>query len=167
MIRRHAPLIVVAALILACGGDEPQVESPATSSAALAEPPRTVQQEMLVEPVTLAPEEVPVPTTPTVRASGTLYTVQVASFQDAAMARAWRERLEKAGYPVWSMQAVVDGKIYHRLRVGAHPRLSETRSLGERIRRELKWPVWIAPVESGATIPAEVLDQTAQMVGGA
>jgi cell division septation protein DedD len=93
-----------------------------------------------------------------------LYTVQVAAFLSADSARIWSDRLGRAGLPVWTTTAEVAGRTFYRLRVGAHPDIAGARRLGDRIRRELRWPVWIAPVERQATIPEDVVARTRALV---
>ncbi len=93
-----------------------------------------------------------------------LYTVQVASFLEADSARRWADRLSRAGYPTWITQATVGGRTFHRLRIGASPSLAEARGLGDRIRQQLKWPIWIAPVEDNAAVPADAVTRTNRMM---
>jgi cell division septation protein DedD len=93
-----------------------------------------------------------------------LYTVQVAAFLSADSARIWSDRLGRAGLPVWTTTAEVAGRTFHRLRVGAHPDIAGARRLGDRVRRELRWPVWIAPVERQATLPDDVVARTRALV---
>lgn len=108
------------------------------------------------------PAAAPTPPIPTDR----LYTVQVGSFVTPDSARVWTERLEARGLPVWTTQATVRGRRYHRLRIGASPSRSEAVQLGARLGREYHWPVWVTPVDDNAAVPPSAISRTHALVTG-
>ena len=161
-----------AALILAaaaCGASE-KPDEPAQQETSTATQPQAPSLEVEEQPSEAAEPVVEETATEGMAEAGAavpmtdrLYTVQVASFLNAESARAWAGRLSK-NYPVWTTSATVNGRTFHRLRIGASPSMAEARSLGERIRREFNWPVWIAPVDDNAQVPADAIAQTNRLV---
>lgn len=95
-----------------------------------------------------------------------LYTIQVGAFLTEASARSVAEQLERAGMPTWTVSVTVRGRTFHRVRVGASPSYTEARALGERIRREHRRPVWVAPVEDPAALPQNAVARTHALVAG-
>lgn len=155
---------VLTLAVAACGAGEKADDSSATT--ATQPPSQPATQPATQPPARPEPEPEPQPVRPAVP-EGRLYTVQVASFITQDSARIWAARLERRGLPVWTDQAIVGGRMFHRLRVGASPSLAEARSLGEQIRREYRWPVWIAPVEDNAEVPPNAISRTNALVSGA
>ncbi len=155
-----------AIVVAACGaGDTAEEQPPAQANPPVRPQPRAAQPPQAVsEP---EPERRPEPERPSPAVTGRLYTVQVAAFDTPDEARLWADRLSQRGYPAWTTRAVVNGRTFHRLRIGASPSVSETRGLGERITREFRWPFWIAPVEDAVAVPADAVSRTHSLVSGA
>lgn len=100
------------------------------------------------------------PASATVSPTERLYTVQIAAYLSADSARAMADKLSQLGFPVWTTEARVGERTYHRIRVGAHPRLSEMRRLGQQISTQFSQEVWVAPVDMAAQIPAGAVEAT-------
>jgi len=96
------------------------------------------------------------------------YTAQIGAFLEPGTARSLMARLERQGVPVWTTNAVVAGREYHRVRIGAAETMEEARALRERIRRSYSWPVWIAPLGRAELeeVPPEAVGATRVWVGG-
>lgn len=161
---------VLVLVIAACGAGDKAEETPAATAVQppaqpATQPPSRPAPQPESESRPEAPPE-PEPAPPAVP-EGRLYTVQVGSFISPDSARVWAERLERRGLPVWTEQAVVGGRRFHRVRVGATPSLAEARRLGDQIRRDYRWPVWIAPVEDNGAVPANAISRTHSLVSGA
>ncbi len=93
-----------------------------------------------------------------------LYTVQVAAFLSPDSARKWSGRLASQGLPVWTTVHEVRGRMFHRVRVGAVPRVSEARRLGEILRQRYEWPTWVAPVTPTEPIPDGAVQATRDLI---
>lgn len=161
---------VLVLVVAACGAGDRAEETPSTTAV---QPPAQPDRQPPSQPTSqpgreprLEPVSEPEPAPPAVP-EGRLYTVQVGSFISPDSARVWAERLERRGLPVWTEQAVVGGRRFHRVRVGATPSLAEARRLGDQLRRDYRWPVWIAPVEDNADVPANAISRTHALVSGA
>ena len=150
--------LTLAALLAGCGGDEPE-QPPTQQPEESAQPPAAVPAAPRPEADTGAQAEPE--SGPEARVGDRrLYTVQVAAFLNAVTAREWTERLKDQEIPVWSSTARVDGRMYHRLRLGALPELSDARRLADMIRARHHWPVWIAPLEPSDRLPLNAVQRT-------
>lgn len=157
--RLPVSLSLAVVLVAGCGGDEPE---PAQQA-----PPPTEQPE--AEPMPAEPESQAQPEPePEPRPVGdeALYTVQVAAFVDAATAREWAGRLGSQGLPVWTTEARVEGRTFHRLRIGALPSYSDTRRLAGMITARFGWPVWIAPLTPADRPPPNAAQNTREILRG-
>jgi cell division septation protein DedD len=108
------------------------------------------------------------PTTPTavVPVGARLYTVQVAAFRDEASARALEQRLRQQGVPVWTARARVGDIEFTRVRVGATGSLAEARRLGQHLRQQYSWPIWVDRVRPDDRPPADAQQATRTYIGG-
>ena len=150
--------LTLTALLAGCGGDEPE-PAPTQQPDESAQPPAAVPAAPRPEPDTAAePESGPEPGTRV--GDQRLYTVQVAAFVNAVTAREWTERLQDQRIPVWTSTARVDGRMFHRLRLGALPELSEARRLADMIRARHHWPVWVAPLDPSDRLPLNAVQRT-------
>lgn len=170
MSRRFRWTLACAFLVAACGSGEPEASASgsAASSQAVAPPSRPAPEpEPIPEPEDVAELDAAESAgrAEMVAPSGRLFTVQVAAFLSADSARIWSERLERRGLPVWTSVHVEGGRTFHRVRIGADARLAEVRRLGQRVGSDFNWPVWIAPVESTARIPADLVERTRAHLG--
>ncbi|HEX7119284.1 MAG TPA: SPOR domain-containing protein [Longimicrobiales bacterium] len=157
--------LVLTAAIAACGAGDPS-EDPAAQPEAAA-PARPQPQPRAEAPAGARPAREAPTTGPAPAVSqGRLYTVQVGAFDTADEAELWAGRLARLGYPTWTTTAVVDGRTYHRLRVGASPSVSETRRLGAIITREFHWPFWVAPIEDNGALPENAVARTHALASG-
>ncbi|HEX7051699.1 MAG TPA: SPOR domain-containing protein [Longimicrobiales bacterium] len=163
--------LITALVIVGCGsGEQPEAQPPADATpepvaepVARPTPPPTTAPDTAADPADAAADTAKTAMLP----DGPLYTVQVAAWPFPDSAQVWQARLRQRGLPVWTVQAQVHGRTFHRLRVGAHPSLSAARELGRRITREYHWPVWVAPVEQRAAVPADAVEATRALLGGA
>ena len=171
--------LAVTVILAACGGDEPE---PAPDQAPDQPEPQSQQTEASrPDPPTgqspsAQPDSPPDPEPSGAAARsteggsaaqrGALYTVQVAAFVDGATAREWAARLRGQELPVWTAEARVDGRTFHRLRVGALPSLADAERLGDRIRARYHWPVWVAPVTTTDRLPGGVVERSRQLLSG-
>jgi hypothetical protein len=73
-------------------------------------------------------------------------------------------KLAGRGLPVWTTEVRVGARTYHRIRVGAHPRLAEMRRLGSQISTQYRQEVWVAPIDMAAQIPANAVAATAALL---
>lgn len=150
--------LTLAALLAGCGGDEPE-PPPTQQPEESAQPPAAVPAAPRPEADTGAQAE-PEPGAEARVGDRRLYTVQAAAFLNAVTAREWTERLQDQEIPVWTSTARVDGRMYHRLRLGAVPELSDARRLADMIRARHHWPVWIAPLEPSDRLPLNAVQRT-------
>lgn len=184
---RHLTWTLIAAFALgACGAsDRPQEGEPAIDPATTAPPPMPAEPTPEAPPIAEADqagagegtsaEDEAAPTTPTgidtesdrsmIQPSERLYTVQIAAYLSPDSATALAGKLAARGLPVWTMEVRSGDNTYHRIRVGAHPRLVEARRLGERISAQFRQEVWVAPVDMSSRIPADAVDQTRALLG--
>ncbi|HEX7050043.1 MAG TPA: SPOR domain-containing protein [Longimicrobiales bacterium] len=95
-----------------------------------------------------------------------MYTVQVAAFNDANSARLLADRVRRSGIPVWVSQVALNGRTYHRVRVGALPSRSEAVQLARRIRRDYALQVWVAPISRSDHPPADAVATTRAVLNG-
>src|SRR5690625_2491270 len=137
--------LIAAFALGACGaGDRSKEEEPivnpraSTPAPAPAEP--VVSPEAMAEEVVEAEEAEPAEGD-MVHPSERLYTVQIAAYLSPDSARSLAGRLEARGLPVWTMEVRVGDETYHRIRVGAHPRLGEARKLGQELSRQFRQDV--------------------------
>lgn len=163
---RRLAALTLAALTAGCGGDEPAQEPAQEQATPAAEelrpiPPAPPPQEVRQggpEPAATAESA------PTTAQGQAMYTVQVASFLNAATAQEWAGRLRSQNLPVWTAEARVQGQTFHRLRVGALPTVSDTRRLGAIITERYHWPVWIAPLGSADRLPGDAVQASRRML---
>ncbi|MDX1675838.1 MAG: SPOR domain-containing protein [Longimicrobiales bacterium] len=168
--------LAVTVMLAACGGDEPETpdQTPGDpqpqSEAATPQPEPTARSDSpqpepdpARQPSTPAPETAAPPGGGT---EGALYTVQVAAFINVATAREWAGRLRSQALPVWTAEARVDDRRFHRLRVGALPSLEEAERLADRISARYHWPVWVAPVTATDRLPGGVVERSRQLLSG-
>lgn len=161
--------LTLTALLAGCGDDEPepaptqQPEQP-TQQQPTQQQPEQPAQPSAAEPAARepAPDTAPEPEPGTRVGDQRLYTVQVAAFLNAVTAREWVERLRDQQIPVWTSTAEVEGRTFHRLRLGALPELPATYRLADRIRARYDWPVWVAPLTPSDRLPAGAVEQTRQ-----
>lgn len=153
--------LILAALLVGCGGDEPD---PAPQQPAQEEPTRPDPTPRPTPADTDAVTEAPEPEPATDRE---LYTVQVAAFTNPVTAREWADRLRADDLPVWTSMAEIGGRTFHRLRLGALPSVTGTRRLAELISDRYHWPVWVAPVTPSDRVPVNAVEQTRALLGGA
>lgn len=99
-------------------------------------------------------------------ATGRMYTVQIASFTDAATARDWAARLRGEDLPVWVSEVRIGERTYHRVRVGAAPTIESARRVGALLHSRYDWPVWIAPLTAEDRIPANAVRDTRRIIEG-
>ena len=75
------------------------------------------------------------------------YTVQVGSFENLPEARRLHERLKKKGYKVFIIPATIEGKTFHRVRVGGYATKEEALKLGEVLKEREGLPAWVVRTE--------------------
>lgn len=156
MSRRLVWTLVATFALAACGAGDSQPET----KAPVATPP---VQPAPAQPAPTAPVAVeqPVAAPPsTVQPTERLYTVQIAAYVTADSAQALAAKLSQRGLPVWTMEVRVGQRTYHRIRVGAHPRLADMRRLGREIATQYRQEVWVAPIDMAAQIPAGAVEAT-------
>jgi cell division septation protein DedD len=129
-----------------------EITSAEAATAPLPEPPDEPESEVVPEPevvvehvsVAVVPEPEPtpeaVPELPSVEArvlpaapSGRGYTVQVGAYETQEEAAATIRALQAQGLPVFHVSALVNGKTWHRVRVGMHA----TRALADASAEQL------------------------------
>jgi cell division septation protein DedD len=80
------------------------------------------------------------------------WAIQVFSAPNQDEAAAYKEKLTAAGFPAFTMPAVVKGKSWIRIRVGFFRSINEAKEVGDTIQRKglmPKGPYWILKVSSG------------------
>ncbi|HKJ93683.1 MAG TPA: SPOR domain-containing protein [Longimicrobiales bacterium] len=166
--RFRAALVFALALatVTACGRGEKaqppaQQQRPATP---VPMPPKPDTTRTAVQKPQPAPDTAKKPAP--ARPAGKLYTVQVAAFLDGDSARKWTGRLSSQGLPVWSTSYQVNGKTFHRVRVGAVPTIAEARQLADMLKKRYSWPVWIAPVSQSDAVPDGAVQATQRILEG-
>ncbi len=159
---RHLAWILAATLALgACGAGDRKSEKDPPAANPTATAPRPAPAEPVAAPaIPPATTEQPVEADAMVHPMERLYTVQIASYPSADSARALANKLAQRGLPIWTMEVRVGDRTYHRIRVGAHPRLAEMRRLGEQIATQFKQKVWVAPIDMSSRIPATAVEET-------
>lgn len=120
-----------------------------------------VQEETFVK----AREPVQAPEPAHSASARTLYTVQVAASLYRVPAEQLAEQLRRAGLPVWVSQVQVEGQTFNRVRVGAADNRLTAVRLGERLQREYRVPVWVAPIEDPGAIMQDMIERTRKFVG--
>ncbi len=145
---------------VACGDDEEQVPE----LQPLAEAPRTPSPAAQPEPEP-APEPEPEPEPEPL--SGRFFTVQVGAFLNPDSASGRRDRLADQGLPVWTTDQEVEGRQFHRVRVGAVSTGSEARRLGDILAESYGFPIWLALVISLESVPAGAVEATQEVIAGA
>lgn len=164
MKRQLAWTFAVVIALAACGGDRNQGDDrPVTNPTARPSPIEAgAKPEAAGEAAPAAAAAEPAPAAPAAKAqpSERLYTIQIAAYPSADSARILAEKLAARGLPVWSTEATVGGETHHRIRVGAHPSLSEIRRLGAQLSSQFEQEVWVAPVERAAAVPADAIEKT-------
>ncbi len=104
------------------------------------EPESEVDQEPIPEPVAIAPAprvtapEPPPPTRPLAPTGAPSWVIQVSALTEVERARNLEKDLRSKGFPVFIEEATVDGKVFHRVRIG--PEADRDRI--ERLARSLK-----------------------------
>lgn len=163
-------LVLIAALAAGCGDDEPEPaqQTPPTQQPQPRPTPPSEAEAVSGEAAEQQATEREPEAQPQPAAAGdqTLYTVQVAAFLDAATAREWAGRLRSQDLPAWVTQATVDGRSFHRLRIGAVPELDDARRLGRILRDRFHWPVWVAPLTSADRLPVNAVPNTREILRG-
>lgn len=158
MSRQLVWTLVATFALAACGaGDRPpETKAPVATSPVQAAPtqpaPAPTAPVAVEEPVAAPPS--------TVQPTERLYTVQIAAYVTADSAQALAAKLSQRGLPVWTMEVRVGQRTYHRIRVGAHPRLADMRRLGREIATQYRQEVWVAPIDMAAQIPAGAVEAT-------
>lgn len=162
-------LIGLAFAVAACGADEPETQADSAAETAEAEPATADETTEPADTATVDQPPPPAPETMSVSESDAaaeapaydrLYTVQIAAFVDPDTAQSLARAMERRNLSVFITQAEVEGRTFNRVRIGASPNLSEARELGRWITRQFEWPVWVAPVEDMAVVPAGAVEST-------
>lgn len=162
---RLVPVLTLVMVLAACG-DEPE-PAPRQTPAPAQQPTPEPAQQPEPEPREMAPEPEPEPEpSPEQPAATSLYTVQVAAFTRASTAREWADRLRADDLPIWTSMADVEGRTFHRVRVGALPSLADARRLGRMISERYGWPVWVAPLSSADRLPVNAVQNTRELLRG-
>ena len=146
----------LALAVVTCGGDDEPVEEPQPQEQVQRAPPPAA-------PATPEPEPEPEPEP----LSGRFFTVQVGAFLNADSAHGLRDRLVDQGLPVWAPDQEVEGRLFHRVRVGAVSTGSEVRRLGEILAESYGVPIWLALVISLESVPAGAVEATREVIAGA
>ncbi|MGZ6193074.1 MAG: SPOR domain-containing protein [Syntrophales bacterium] len=79
------------------------------------------------------------------------WAIQVYSAPDQIQAEEYKKKLEAAGFPVYTMPAVVKGKSWTRVRVGFFKSINEAKEASDAIQRKgliRKGPYWIVKASS-------------------
>lgn len=167
---RHLAWTLIAAFALgACGAGDRQPEeseSMPNPAATHPEPAQPTPEPPPMPEVAEAPAPEPAETDGLVHPTERLYTVQIAAYLSADSAQALAAKLEQRGFPVWTMEVRVGERTYHRIRIGAHPRLGEVRRLGDRISTQFRQDVWVAPIDMSSRIPANAVERTRALLAG-
>lgn len=149
----------LALAVVACGDDDEQIQEKQPQEQVRRPPPPAAQATAEPEP---EPEVEPEPM------SDPLYTVQVGAFLNPDSAVGRRDRSANQGLPVWTVDQEVEGRLFHRVRVGAVSTRSGARRLGEILRESYGWrPLWVAPVASTESVPDGTVEATRDLMGGA
>lgn len=178
--RHHLVLsAIVLAATAACKRDEPAdataqqgVASKAVDSALRSAPPPAAGGTQTTAPAgTKAPARpaaapTAAPASTELASARTVYTVQVASYLNAATAQAHKARLERAGVPAWTATATVGGQEFTRVRIGAATSAADARAVADKIQATYHYPVWVTTVENRAVLAADVLTVTRSYAGG-
>ncbi|MGA2331928.1 MAG: SPOR domain-containing protein [Syntrophales bacterium] len=80
------------------------------------------------------------------------WAIQVFSAPDQNQAELYKKKLTAAGFPVYTMPAVVKGKSWIRIRVGFFKSINEAKEIGDTIQRKglmPEGPYWIMKVSPG------------------
>lgn len=167
MNRAMPTVLVVLAMVAACGDKEPEnvpVQQQAADTTPLAAAPAT-------KAAAPAPRPTP-PPDPNAAANAELAratqvrTVQVASFPKASMAQWWVTKLQAEGAPAYATTAVVDGQEVTRLRIGAALTGAEARAIAARITDQYKWPTWITMMEDRSAVTGAMLNASRSYAAG-
>jgi tetratricopeptide (TPR) repeat protein len=75
------------------------------------------------------------------------YSIQVGSFESVPDAHKLRERLLKKGYPVTITHTLIEGKSFHRVRVGPFSTREEALQNGEVLKEKEDLPAWVVKNE--------------------
>ena len=142
--------------VVSCGGDD----EPVPDSQALE---RQLEQPPVVAPAPTAPEPEPEPEPEPLR--GPLFTVQMGAFLNADSAAVQRDRLVDRGLPAWTEDRDVEGRRFHRVRIGAASTGSEARRLGEILTSRYGWSLWITSVNSLESVPDGAVQATQDLIG--
>lgn len=91
-----------------------------------------------------------------------LYTVQIASYEAERAGQAWQlaEQMYRERLPAWVSRAEVEGRTYHRVRVGALPSRAEAGRLARELRATAGAGVWVTPVEQHQAVPSNAVVAT-------
>jgi cell division protein FtsN len=119
--------------------EAPARPAPRTGRAAAALPPAPAAPAEAAAAEAPASPPAPAPSPP----AGRLWTVQVSSFRSRALAEELRTHLAAKGFDAYLVRVATDeGRVWHRVRVGAYP----TRTEAERVASELKAERNVNPV---------------------
>ena len=102
---------------------------PEKAEAPSVQTPEPVAVVEVVEPVKPAPPAKSLPGAP----AGTGYTVQVGAFESIEDAAETLRTLQSRGHDAFHVSAKVNGKTYHRVRVGLYPSRSEADDAAKRL----------------------------------
>lgn len=168
--RSLTSLVLTVALAAACGGDEAPPAPETSQEPAAQTPAPAVADTQPTEPETPPPAE-----RPAAAPSGTIlasslgarvYTIQVGAFGRGTNASRLAERLRAEGLPAWEVRATPMGTQVTRVRVGATTSRTDVNRLGEIVGRRSGLTYWVAPVEPSTQLPAGIVEQTRQALGG-
>ena len=148
---RLIPIFGLVLTVVACGGDDEPIQEQQPQEQ-VQPPPSPVAQ------ATPEPEPEPI--------SGPLYTVQMGAFLNPDSAVVQRDRLANLGLPAWTVDQEVEGRLFHRVRVGAVSTRSGARRLGEILTERYGWSIWVALVTSTESVPDGALEATRDLIGG-
>ena len=79
--------------------------------------------------------------------SSDAYTVQVGSFENVLDAHRLRERLIQKGYSVIITHAFIEGKTFHRVRVGTFSSREKAFQFGEVLKEKEDLPAWVVKTD--------------------
>jgi DedD protein len=111
---------------------KPEEATPARETVKQSEPQAAVPPQVKAAP------KVEAKSTPVVPAGATAWVVQVASFSDEPKALALRDKLRKAGHPIFVERAVSSGQTIYRVKAGPVLQRDEADKLQAQIAREAR-----------------------------
>lgn len=164
LLQRITLVLTITLALSACDtGEQPQTSGDDASVApsATGEQPAANQPDPSPTAAERGPAE---PASTAALPDGPLYTVQIASYEESGEASQLQSFLTQQGMPVWTTIAEVNGRTYHRVRIGALQDLDAMRRLGRDLASRYNADVWIAPVEARDAVPADAIDATRALV---